>query len=328
MTTIHSNRVTFEETTAPATPATGKGELYEKTDGDLYFLNDAAVERNLSAAASTVPIVVNARVSLTTGLPVTTADVLSATNLYVTPYKGNRVSLWTGSAWVLRTFTELTVAVPATTDTGYDLFLYDNAGVVATELLAWTNLTTRVALGNQNGALVRGSDATRLLIASFRTTGVSGRTEESEAKRFVSNYYNRHARTLYKSETTNSWAYAVAAYRAYNNSAANSVEVFIGYQEDPVFITFNGITDATATTAGSIGIGLDSTTVNSADFYSRMGAGSTVTSHPLIAAYRGFPGLGHHVFYGLEYATGGSVNFYGDNNVTTEQAAIEGVVWG
>jgi hypothetical protein len=38
------------EVAAPATPASGLGYLYEKTDGALYFKNDAGTETNLSTA--------------------------------------------------------------------------------------------------------------------------------------------------------------------------------------------------------------------------------------------------------------------------------------
>jgi hypothetical protein len=37
-------KVTFAESTAPSTPASGLGYLYEKTDGILYFKNDAGTE--------------------------------------------------------------------------------------------------------------------------------------------------------------------------------------------------------------------------------------------------------------------------------------------
>lgn len=41
------NSVRLKESAAPSTPASGYGQLYEKTDGQLYFKNDAGTERGL-----------------------------------------------------------------------------------------------------------------------------------------------------------------------------------------------------------------------------------------------------------------------------------------
>ena len=83
------------------------------------------------------------RLTLTSGTPVTSSDVTAATTLYFAPYKGNRIGLNNGSAWQVHTFTELSIAVPATTDTNYDVFVYDNNGTPTLELLAWSDATTR-----------------------------------------------------------------------------------------------------------------------------------------------------------------------------------------
>jgi hypothetical protein len=86
------------------------------------------------------------RLTLTTGLPVTTADVTgaSATTLYYAPYGGcNQIDLFDGTTWARNAFAQISIAVPATTSQMYDVFAYDNAGVVALELTAWTNDTTR-----------------------------------------------------------------------------------------------------------------------------------------------------------------------------------------
>lgn len=44
--------ITTVETTAPATPASGYGRIYEKSDGKLYFINDAGTEYDLTTGAS------------------------------------------------------------------------------------------------------------------------------------------------------------------------------------------------------------------------------------------------------------------------------------
>jgi hypothetical protein len=43
-------KVTFLESAAPSTPASGLGFVYEKSDGKLYFKNDGGTETELTAA--------------------------------------------------------------------------------------------------------------------------------------------------------------------------------------------------------------------------------------------------------------------------------------
>src|SRR5438094_8736310 len=125
------------------------------------------------------------RLTLTTATPVTTADVTAATTLYYTPVSGcNQITLWNGSTLVTDTLTEASLAVPATTSTMYDVFAVDTSGTVSIEALAWTNDTTRAtAVTLQNGFLAKSGVATRRYVGSFRTTTVSGQTEDGVAKR-------------------------------------------------------------------------------------------------------------------------------------------------
>ena len=85
-------------------------------------------------------------------------------------------SLWTEE---LSVTSPISIAVPSTTSTVYDVFVYDSSGTSTLELTAWTNLTTRAtALAYQNGVLCKteGALVTRRYLGSFRTTGVSGQT--------------------------------------------------------------------------------------------------------------------------------------------------------
>jgi hypothetical protein len=147
------------------------------------------------------------RLTLTAATPVTSADVTAATTLRFTPYGGSRIALYDGSAWNVRSFSEFTIAVPATTSTMYDVWVFDNAGTPTLEVLAWTNDTTRAtALTTQDGVLVKTGALTRRYVGSFRTTTVSGQTESSFREAVVWNYYNRVRRGLRVTEATSSWA--------------------------------------------------------------------------------------------------------------------------
>jgi hypothetical protein len=205
------------------------------------------------------------RLTLTTGLPVTTADVTgaSATTLYYAPYGGcNQIDLFDGTTWARNAFAQISIAVPATTSQMYDVFAYDNAGVVALELTAWTNDTTRAtALVAQNGVWVKTGVTTRLYLGSFRTTTVSGQTEDSQAKRFVYNYYNRVRRSLMKTDTTANWSYTLATIRQARATATNQVEIVNGVAEDVISISVRvPTTNSTNRAAVLVTIGENSTT--------------------------------------------------------------------
>ena len=54
------------------------------------------------------------RLTLTSGTPVTTADVTAATTLYLTPFNGNRISLYDGSTWNRRVLNEISIKLSDT----------------------------------------------------------------------------------------------------------------------------------------------------------------------------------------------------------------------
>jgi len=268
------------------------------------------------------------RLTLNQAVPVTVSDVTATGTLRYTPYKGNQVTLYDGSQWRNYIFgsglySELTIAVPATTNTMYDVFLYLSSGVPALELLAWTNDTTRATgLTRQaNGALTKTGDTTRLYIGSMRTTGVSGETEDSKAKRFVWNYYNRVRRMLEKYEATNSWTYTGTSWRSLNNSTGNRVEFVIGWQEDAVDGRIMGTASASTALDMALGLGLDTTSGVTSNV---IGESNLSTNRvPLTAAYMGYPAVGYHYMQAMEYASGATVTFYGDNGVTYIQTGFQ-----
>ena len=216
--------------------------------------------------AATAPItqICQGRLTLTSNTPVTTTDVLAATTLYFTPYSGSRLALYDGtSAWSLLTFTQLSIAVPATTSTMYDVFAYNNAGVAALEVLAWTNDSTRAtALVFQDGVYVKSGATTRRYLGSFRTTGTSGQSEDSLKKRYVWNYYNRVMRPMQITEATGSWTYSTTAVRMANGNSANQLDFVLGVSEDSVrLFSVCAVSNSTATVRTVYnGMGIDTTT--------------------------------------------------------------------
>ena len=242
-----SHNLLIDNAAAPFANATQYSLMYWDTNTTINKLALAAGQTVVGTATAPVAAyfsydfaVADGRLTLTSGVPVTTADVTGATNIYYTPYKGNNIGLFDGaSTWSIIGFTEKTLALGTlTAGLPYDVFAYNNSGTVVLELLAWTSATARAtALVYQNGILVKSGTTTRRYLGTFYTTGTTT-TEDSAAKRYVWNYYNRVGRTLYFADAT-SHSYTTAAWRAWNNSTANKAQFIVGVLEDPISCLFN-----------------------------------------------------------------------------------------
>lgn len=284
-------------------------------------LQGQALLSNTSSSAPTFGVQAypcNGRLTLTSGTAVTTSDVTAATTLYFTPYQGNRIALYDGSTgWALLTFTELNIAVPATTSTMYDVFVYNNSGTAALELLAWTNDTTRAtALTLQNGVYVKTGATTRRYVGSFRTTTVSGQTEDSAAKRFVWNYYNSVDRAMQLLVSTANWTYTAATWRQANNSTTNQVACVVGVAEDAIEVATFADTSCDSSVQGAYGgssVGVDVTnTTSSGSWYGLVSEMTATNYYQLCGGYNGVLAAGYHFLALLEYSSAtGTRTWYG-----------------
>ena len=265
------------------------------------------------------------RLSLTTDVPVTTADVTAATTIYYVPYKHDYIQLHNGSKWINILFTEKTVSVPATTVTPFDIFGYLSGGALVLETLDWTNDTTRAtALAYQNGRLIKSGDATRLYLGTGRTTGVSGQIEDSVTKRFIWNLYNQTDKILRKTDSTYSWTYS-GSYRQANGDSDNKVEIVLGLVRSVAAEIICTTYHATTVRSARVGVGLDSTSTMSADNINGLGGGNDAYT-VVIAKYRGFSAEGYHYLAWLESASN-TLTFFGSDD-TTRKSGISGDLLG
>lgn len=320
---------------------------------DLFYTvdNPSGTPASRKVVASRIgglfdPGIADGRLTPTSGSPVNTAEVSSTTGLYYTPYVGNRISLYDGTRWKLYTFTERTLALGTVVDsTNYDVFIYDNAGTLTLEKLAWSSATARAtALVRQDGVLCQSGALTRRYLGTFRTTSTST-TADTKARRFVWNTNHRVQRLLEITDSTDSWNYAVATWRQVRATAANAVSYVCGgggsdgsVAEDLV------VAYATLVTAAGdgnfvvgTGIGIDSTTVNSGvGGISNAGGGSTSCS-PVTSRYYGIPGVGARTLYWLEYGgtAGYAASFGGDTafsgtvgSTVVGTSGLRAVIWG
>jgi hypothetical protein len=300
---------------APFVCVSGAAKV-DHLDADLLDGEEASDFHDATQLVGTVPAAnlptlialgaVCGRLTLTTALPVTTADVTAAVTLFYALYAGNRIALYTGSAWVLSTIAQLSIAVPATTSQMYDVFVDYNSGTPALSVTAWTNDTTRAtALTTQDGVLVLTGSTGKRYVGSFRTTTVAGQTEDSATKRFVYNYYNRVRRPLSKTDTTANWSYSLATIRQARATATNQVEIVNGVAEDVIAINATvQTTNSTNRANVLVTIGENSTTAGATGVVggtNRAGVdGSNSVYATLVAQLVKVPPVGYSYYAWLE----------------------------
>ncbi len=293
------------------------------------------------SAASVTP---QGRLTLASGTPVVTTTVTAATSVYYTPYTGNVISLWNGTAFVATTYSEYAQALSDTTyspsaavaSTCYDEFAWNASGTVrVTRGPAWsagtggsnTQRGTGVgstALTRVQGVLVNANAITNGPAAGFGTfvgtfcTDAGGATVtwnlgSSAAGGGVAtlnlwNMYNRVSVTPTVQDSTASWAYATAAYRSADNSVTNRINIVLGLAEDGLQASYSVEANITSGTAfGAVGVGLDKT--NGYNGVSGVFGGVASFAQP-IAQYAGNP-LGQHFLQAIEYG-GTNITFFGN----------------
>lgn len=282
-----------------------------------------------SVIRSSLPIVNDFRMTLTSGTPVTIADVTAAGTLYLTPVVGNRLSLLYGGSWVMLTSAEVSLALTLTADKPYDIFAETSDGLAVTlSATVWTDNDTRAtALTTVNGVLCKSGDTAKRYIGTIYSSG-SNTTEDSEAKRYVWNYYHRRARIQRVLETADSWTYAVDAWRAMNNNSSNELRFVIGVREDPHECeSFSSAQAASGVVQAQVGIATEANTT-AIQTGTMIGLSAAIVSFltPLLSSYKSIPKLGLCRRIAIEY-TNGSVIFFGDNgNAGTAQSGIHGTV--
>jgi hypothetical protein len=296
------------------------------------------------------------RLTLTTAVPVLTADVTAATTIYYTPYKGDKISLYNGAEWYNPPFTELSnitsnsatgSAGPAavTTNSNYDLFVWNNSGTLTlTRGPLWTSDTGRgtgagtTELVMVNGiylnanAITNGPAAQRgTYVGTFRTNGSSqvdvkfGVTPAAGGSAAVIGLWNMHNRvpvSAHTKDSTDSWTYTTASFQQMNASASNKVSFIRGINEETVSARLIAVGQGdTAGDAAGVAIGLDSATTASGLFV----VGETnVANRKMIwtASYEELPGLGFHYLAPLEYGAT-TTTYYGDaGSATTLQTGM------
>ena len=261
--------------------------------------------------------VCNGRLTLSTGVPVPTSDISSASSLFFTPYNGNRISLYVPNyGWRPYSFSELSLDLSGlTANKNYDIFIYDNEGTLTLQAVVWSNDTLRVtSITLQDGVYCKSGAPSYRYLGTIRILAGGGAAADSVLKRYIWNQHNRVLRDFIVKESTDSWTYNTTAFRPWNNSTDNRVQFVIGNSIEPIKLDFLLAAEiSSGSYAARGGIGLDSTTVSSAQLMAMSQSPSNNAIIHLAVKYIGFPGIGFHYLQLLEYGVSPATStFRGD----------------
>lgn len=304
-----------------ASSATQLGRLGAGAAGQILQTNGVGSPPTWVTNTAVVKGTCSGRLTLTSGVPVTTADVTAAGTLYWTPYAGNDVALYSGSDWVVFAQAELSIGVPAAANQVYDVFVDYNAGTPALTLTAWTNDTTRAtALTTQNGVLVLTGTLGKRYVGTVRTVTAS-QLNDSLTLRHVWNYYHRIPRTLLKTDATASWDYSTATVRQANGSTANQVDLVVGVQEAMLDLMLTAAAKNSTGVSFVSGIGEDATNA-----FVAAGQGSGATIDGYAARLSKMPAIGRHFYAWNEWSAAvATTTFYGTQGDSTPAGTTSGL---
>lgn len=275
------------------------------------------------------------RLTLTSGIPVLQTSVAAATTVYYALYAGNLVPLYDGTNMVPTAFTELSQATTdatkspaacATNSNYYNFVWNDPAGNVkrCTRGPAWTsNTNPGTGAGTSELIWVNGIPLNKYDItngpAAQRGTCVGGiHTNGTSTVDYifgtvasgggmatfgVDNIFNRVDIKTMVGDSTTSWPYAVATWRAPNANATMRVNMFRALNEDGIQAEYDGIGSPAGATTTICGVGLDSTSVVTGTTGYNNIASSVLKES---GKYSGLPGLGFHFVSALEFSSSGT----------------------
>lgn len=317
---------------------------------DLFYDNTSSRWRPKSAVPVQPGLIPGGRLTLESGVAVSTSDQTAKTTVYYTPYLHGHVPLYDGVGWYAAPFAEISQTLgnnttspsAAAVSSVYDLFVWNNAGTITLSRgPAWSSSTSRgtgagtTELERINGrytnkvAISNGPAANRGLYVGTIATDGNGANGQlsmvfapaaasggSTNRLDVWNMYNRVKLSSTCKDSADSWTYTTATWRAANNSAANCVKVVCGLQEDQYEAVAVNTAQSSANWNVGCGIGLDSTSAWTG--LPGMQAAAVSTPENSTAFFTGHVGIGLHTLTRLEWSVAaGTTTWYGDNGAPT-----------
>lgn len=302
---------------------------------------------NSSTAAAVIPTP-QGYLTLTSGTPIVTGDVVSATTVYYTPYVGNLVPIYSGTSLTPTVFPEISLSLVSAHAAGsiYDVFVFNNSGVPTLVTgPAWATSTAGAGsrgtgagttqISRFNGFWVnavsmtgRNGSTTYTIGANFATyvgsiliDGSAGqvscyRAYGQSRKWGVWNAYNRVPIILKAGDPTANWQYNSSPFRVSNGNSANTIAIFTGLAEEEFDCFFIQGNNGTTGVSASYGIGLNSQTTVTGGMtvphtMTANDNGNPQTRAP--ATYQIPPLLGLNNLFSLE-SGGANINWFGQES--------------
>lgn len=296
------------------------------------------------------------RLTLASGVPILDADDLANTSVLFTPFQGNRVPLWnsTLSKFVARDFSELT-NVLADSSTGkagpaaavaakvYTMLVWDDAGVTRlTRSPAWvSNTDPGTGAGTAQTSYVQGIEVNAVAITNGPAAGAGtvvgwvmtndgdanidfkkGGTGANGSAAWIgiTNKYNRVRVSKLIGDTTNSYTYSTATWRAANASNSMRVTIVRGSDYCPIHARYsNNVATAVAGAVGAA-VGKDSTSAPSGIPGVQLLSGTNLGQQVSLFTD---DAIGKHFYQALEIGTAaGTTTFYGDNGAAYQSSGL------
>lgn len=272
------------------------------------------------ATASAGIGIFKARLSLASGVKISITDQLAKTTLYLI---GGYIPVLESSVTVQKKVNagQISIAITGTAGLPYDVFAYDNdaGGDVDTlALVAWTNSTTRATALTYvaDGDYYVHSGNNRTYVGTI-TPSATNQCEDSTKYRGVWSYAMQEQRPVRAVNAANAWAVTSTTYTSFAGSTAYGVakvHVTVGIAEKLAQFSVQGeyLYSASRT---KVGVGIDSTTVNSS-IRQNTTDNYTTGGHSMVSAdYHGYLSVGAHDIWAIEALQTGatSTTAYGDN---------------
>ena len=324
---------TFTSLLSGAVPASAGGiSNFLRADGSFSPLS--------SSSTVCVP---QARLTLSSGLPILSSAVIGATSVYVTPFNGQLVPQWNGSTFVPSIFSETSQLLSdstlspsgASANNLYDIFVWTSGGtIVCSRGPAWMSssargtgagttqlirvqgfLVNQYAIANGPAAgygLYVGTiicDAGAATVTFNPTPAAASGGPTNGAWIGLWNEYNRTPIGAYVRDSKASWSYSTASWTTLDSSSNNRISFIIGQSEDSISGLLIEQAESNASNDIIFGIGVNSTTVPSGAVGEISVGSSSASTFSVASSYIGLPSSGLTYLQALQYGT--SPNIYG-----------------
>jgi hypothetical protein len=314
-------------------------------DATKYLDGTGAYSVPAGSGGSSTIVAPQGRLTLTTAVPVMTANTTAQGTVYYTPHIGGYVPIFT-TVFTMTAFTEKSLTLNATDNVSgslYDIFIFDNAGTLTLGTgPAWTSATGRgtgagttelelklgvwtnkVAITLRAGGSSLGSiainKATYLGTIYCTANGQTGfnptpAAASGGAEAFValSNAYHRVPIKLRSQDNkTSVWTVSSTTWRSSDNSTANRCTWVDGLQQTAPSAAFQVYMFATGGSSAVIGLWLDATSGTPTVATET----DSTTGLSLNVGASWLPQLGQHYIQAAEASGSGSnASFLGSNS--------------